>query len=116
MNPPPSQRKKSLHVVPFSAAGRADRWLDAWLKPAVVALLAAAAVYALTALPLRRERASLAREIAGQSERIRALESSIERGGELMLSGKYRVWNGKDAFVIEGQCARGPIEPARNSS
>ena len=40
----------------------------------------------------------------------------LERGGELMLSGKYRVWNGRDAFVIEGQCARGPIEPARNSS
>ena len=94
VNPPPSQRKKSLHVVPFSAAGRADRWLDAWLKPAVVALLAAAAVYALTALPLRRERASLAREIAGQSERIRALESSIERGGELM-----RLLGSKDVVV-----------------
>ncbi len=78
----PLEKSEPLHVVPFPEARSADRWLDAWLKPAIAAGLAAAAVYGLTALPLRRERASLETEIAHQAERIRALESSAEQEAE----------------------------------
>ncbi len=74
--------KSPLHVMPFPGARPADRWLDTWLRPAIAAGLAGATVYGLTALPLRRERESLHRELARQAEQIRTLESSVERATE----------------------------------
>lgn len=75
-------REKSPRVVPFPGAARADRWLDAWLKPAIAAGLATAIVYGLTALPLRRERQSLREELRAQADQIHRLESTVEQAAE----------------------------------
>lgn len=42
--------------------------------------------------------------------------SCAQQGGELQLTGASRIWNGQDAFVIEGRCERGNIAPARNNA
>lgn len=41
-----------------------------------------------------------------------------EQGGELLLSGSPRIWNGKEAFIVEGQCQREEKEavPARHNA
>jgi hypothetical protein len=46
------------------------------------------------------------------SEQVRLIHQAwqpacAEQGGELVLSGSPRIWNGKEAFVVEGRCTRG---------
>lgn len=61
---------------------------------------------------------------AATPEQVQSIQRSwqpacAEHGGELLLMGAPRIWNGKEAFVIEGQCQRGKESdavPARQNA